>query len=71
MKINLNALSKVRESLNILHQNIEPHSEVEKYREYAIRCISDANSYNSRVWRRDFLNEFIAPLYLELGTIEE
>ena len=35
----------------------------EKYREYALRCLSDANSVASRNYRIDFIKGFLAPAY--------
>jgi hypothetical protein len=58
------ALPRVRASLSRLNDLIEPHSENETYRDYAIHCISDANSASSRRWRKEFLYDFIEPLYL-------
>lgn len=65
---------KVRESLYQLDELINPHSEDEACRDYAIHCISDANSGASRRWRKDFLHDYIKPLYLaadEMETKEE
>jgi hypothetical protein len=64
------SLPRVRESLNRLNDLIEPHSENETYRDYAIHCISDANSASSRRWRKDFLSDYIKPLYLTAEELE-
>lgn len=56
-------LPALREELKELDEKIEPMSENEQYREYAIRCTSDANSQSSRKWRRDFLYSFIQKAY--------
>lgn len=58
-------LSKVRERLVYLDENIMPLSEEEKLREYAIRCTSDANSLSSRKYRYDFMYEYIEGAYEE------
>jgi len=63
-------LPKVREYLYNLSEQIAPHSENETYREYAIRCISDANSISSRRWRKKFLSDYIAPLYIPVEELE-
>ena len=70
-EIILETLPNVRASLYKLSNRIEPHSESEAYREYAIRCISDANSVSSRRWRKRFLDDYIAPLYLTTDELGE
>jgi len=57
------ALTDVRDSLYKLDKQIAPHSDDEVYREYAIRCISDANSISTRRWRKKFLLDYVRPLY--------
>ncbi|MCL2063956.1 MAG: DUF262 domain-containing protein [Candidatus Cloacimonetes bacterium] len=68
--INQDKLTSVRESLNEIDELIEPHSAIDEYREYAIHCISDANSIGSRRWRKNFLTNIIAPLYLTTEELE-
>jgi len=46
-----------------LDNYIEPHSEIRPAAEYAIRCVSDANSINSRKWRIWFLESFLSGTY--------
>ncbi len=53
-----------------LSSNIAPHSENEKFRDYAMRCLSDANSINSRKWRTEFLQEYFSIAYKK-AVIEE
>jgi hypothetical protein len=65
------SLARVQESLRKLDEQIAPHSEDEAYREYAIHCISDANSASSRRWRKKFLSDYIAPLYIPANKLEE
>lgn len=68
------SLPCVRESLYQLDELIAPHAEHEPYSEYAIRCISDANSISSRRWRKKFLFDYIVPLYRideEMEVMEE
>jgi len=69
--LNISALSQVRESLKMLDEEIAPHAENETYRNYAIGCISDANSVASRKWRKKFLADYIAPLYDSQDEVEE
>jgi hypothetical protein len=63
-------LLQVRGSFIRLNDLIEPHSDNETYRDYAIHCISDANSASSRRWRKDFLFDYIEPLYLTAEELE-
>ena len=48
-------LFPLREDLRLLDYHIRPESEIEICREYAVKCVSQANSAASRRWRRDFL----------------
>lgn len=66
-----NSLTRVRGSLLMLDEQIEPHAEDERFSSYAIHCISDANSASSRRWRKRFLHNYIAPLYLTVDELEE
>ncbi|MBV1889288.1 MAG: DUF262 domain-containing protein [Proteobacteria bacterium] len=43
------------DEIYILDEGISPSSEVEFFKQYAVRCISDANSHSSRMWRTKFL----------------
>jgi len=56
-------LSKLRNALSTLDKEIEPHSESEPYRNYALHCVSDANSINSRKWRIEFLRDYLKIVY--------
>lgn len=56
-------LSFLQEDLYILNYNIEPHSEVAAFREYATRCLSDANSKSSRLWRQNFIKNILSGTY--------
>ena len=51
--------------LTMLQENIRPESNVEICSEYAIKCVSQANSASSRRWRRDFLKSIL------IGTYED
>ncbi len=60
--IDQEALPDLREALYGLNCLIEP-SAPGPYGEYAIRCVSDANSLSSRRWRTEFLKSIILPAY--------
>jgi len=45
----------IEEVLHILDNGISPSSEVEFFKQYAVRCLSDANSSSSRTWRVKFI----------------
>lgn len=56
-------LEEVQRRLQVLDEKIGPQSEQEEYREYATRCLSDANSLANRNWRIDYLQQIIKPAY--------
>lgn len=56
-------LAPLREDFDILDYYIEPTSDVPLLREYAIRCVSDANSITSRKWRVQFLSMILSGTY--------
>lgn len=51
------------EDLLLLDEYISPETHIKPFSEYAVKCISQANSHASRVWRRDFLLIFLAGTY--------
>lgn len=53
-------LGDLREDLRVLDYNIEPESYVSLLSEYAIKCVSQANSAASRRYRHDLLKTFLA-----------
>lgn len=57
-------LTNLSEDLEILDFNIAPHSDSDAFREYATRCLSDANSRSSRLWRQAFLKKILAGTYI-------
>lgn len=61
--LNTKYLSNIRTSFEMMTNEVGPQSENEKYREYALRCLSDANSVASRNYRIDFIKGFLAPAY--------
>lgn len=56
-------LATLREKLVELDSNIEPNAEDDDMRRYAIFCTSDANSLNSRIWRKEYLSKYILTCY--------
>lgn len=58
-------LSEIRRNIRIIDENVGPQSEEEIYREYAMRCLSDANSGSSRKWRVEFLMKFMKQAYCD------
>lgn len=43
------------DQIETLDWGISPSSEVTFFQQYAVRCVSDANSHSSRLWRSKFL----------------
>lgn len=56
-------LAPLKEDLMCIHHNTEPESDVEIFRNYAIKCVSQGNSLASRRWRRDFFRHFLHGTY--------
>lgn len=52
------------EDLRLLDHLIAPESESRDCRDYAIKCVSQANSASSRRWRMGFLKSILAGTYL-------
>lgn len=61
--LNCESLESTREILREMCDNIGPQSDDDLYREYATRCLSDANSLSNRQWRIDFLMERLSSAY--------
>ena len=57
-------IKPLQEDLMILHQTIRPESNVEICSEYAIKCVSQANSASSRRWRHRFLKSILVGTYV-------
>ena len=57
-------IEPLRDDLRILDFHIRPESDVEICSEYAIKCVSQANSASSRRWRYNFLKPILAGTYL-------
>jgi Protein of unknown function DUF262 len=71
-------LVPLRRDFQILHSYIAPESDVELLREYAIKCVSQANSQSSRAWRKRLLSTILSGTYRarkpstsQLSTITE
>ena len=62
-KLQIDKLEKVRNELREMDEYIGPQSDDDEYREYATRCLSDANSIANRNWRIEFMRKRIAILY--------
>lgn len=62
-------LKPLRSDLITLNFYIEPSSDIGILKDYAIRCVSDANSASSRRWRINFLESILRGTYL--GEISE
>lgn len=56
-------LNPLRSDLSLLDYYIEPSSHIDMLQQYAIRCVSDANSASSRRWRIDFLENLLRGTY--------
>lgn len=63
--IDSEGLSSVREKLREMNQLVGPLSENDDYREYATRCLSDANSFSNRTWRIEFIRNILNECYKE------
>ena len=56
-------ISYLRKDLAFLDAVIEPESEVQLFRKYAIQCVSQSNTIGSRKWRRNVLAAFLSGTY--------
>ncbi len=56
-------LQPLRQDLEILDDNTAPESEIGVLREYAIKCVSQANTAGSRTWRTEFLKMVLIGTY--------
>lgn len=55
--------SHLKADLKILNKYIRPESDISICAEYAIKCVSQANSASSRRWRHSFLKLILAGTY--------
>lgn len=56
-------LEPLRGDLRLLDRNIAPESEIDILSEYAIKCVSQANTIASRSWRKNFLMGILSGTY--------
>ena len=63
-------LENLRTDLLFMHKYTDPHSDIKLFREYATRCLSDANSKASRIWRVDFLFNILSGTYIDKVSVE-
>ena len=61
----------LQQDLELLDQFTAPQSAVTYLREYAIKCVSQANSSSSRRWRKDFLKIFLKGTYMNQRPTNE
>ncbi|MEX0959198.1 MAG: DUF262 domain-containing protein [Burkholderiales bacterium] len=57
-------LRPLQDDLITLEENVRPESDIEICSEYAIKCVSQANSASSRRWRHRFLRPILAGTYV-------
>jgi len=57
-------ISDLLEDLKLLDYHIAPSSDISDFRAYAERCVSDANSSNTRKWRIAFISSILAGTYI-------
>ena len=64
-------LGPLRKDIAFLDERIEPESEIQLFRKYAIQCVSQSNTVGSRRWRRNVLKAFLAGTYVGLFPVGE
>lgn len=69
--LNCESLENTRAVLREMCDKIGPQSEDDLYREYATRCLSDANSLSNRQWRLDFLMERLSSAYRKKAEYDD
>ena len=63
-------LQPLRDDLRLLDDSIRPESEIDMCSEYAIKCVSQANSASSRNWRKVFLNAILRGTFTKTHSEE-
>jgi hypothetical protein len=63
-------LENLRTDLLFMDKYTDPHSNIDLFREYATRCLSDANSKTSREWRVNFLFNILSGTYVSNVSVE-
>lgn len=75
VKQNLSIANKdllpLREDFNTLDENISPSEDNSIFQQYAVRCLSSANTQASRKWRTDFLIIILAGTYYDNSNFLE
>lgn len=64
-------LEALREDLELLDNHIAPESSIPICSEYAIKCVSQANSHSGRVWRERFMKAILNGTFLGVLPSEE
>ena len=64
-------LGPLRKDIAFLDEKIEPESEIQLFRKYAIQCVSQSNTIGSRKWRRNVLKAFLAGTYVGVFPVSE
>ena len=64
-------LGPLRKDIAFLDERIEPESEIQLFRKYAIQCVSQSNTIGSRKWRRNVLKAFLAGTYVGVFPVSE
>ncbi len=57
-------IDHLHDDLEMLDREIAPHASMSLFSEYAIKCVSEANTLASRKWRRNFLYAFLYGTYV-------
>jgi hypothetical protein len=60
------SVEELRMDLRMLDFLIEPESASQDCRDYAIKCVSQANTLGSRRWRMEFLKAFLSGTYFRV-----
>ncbi|WP_369151266.1 DUF262 domain-containing protein [Candidatus Thiodubiliella endoseptemdiera] len=63
-------LGNLRTDLMFMHEYTNPHSDISLFRDYATKCLSDANSKASREWRIGFLVNILSGTYVDNTSVE-
>ena len=64
-------ISYLQKDLMILQENIAPESLFSICSEYAIKCVSQANSLSSRRWRHGFIKSILSGSYVRERDIDD
>lgn len=73
MNVPLNETDKeiIFEVIELLDSGISPSSEVDLFKHYAVRCISDANSHSTRLWRSKFIFSMLFSPFVNVDFTED